>query len=103
MPRTTLSANNRHASRGSMTMETWCSPATQLRASEAAEHRPRQDSGLGQYRSVAMPHECRTSLFGLRAVLCDRLGTRYNAGRIVRDLQVHTSCQPERALAGEGN
>src|SRR5450759_3084813 len=48
-----------------------------------------------------MPHQCRTSLFGLGVALCDRSGTRYNAGRIVRDLQVHTSCRPESVPAGE--
>jgi hypothetical protein len=41
------------------------------------------------------------ALFGSRVVFCGRLGIRYNAGQMVRDLQAHISCQSEGALAGE--
>src|SRR5450759_5830679 len=67
------------------------------------ERRSPRHSGPGQYRSVAMPRTCKTTLCGLRVVLCDRLGIRYNAGQMVRDRQAHTSCQSESALAGEGD
>src|SRR5450759_814217 len=74
----------------------------QVHAGATTEHRSPRHSGPGQYRSVAMPRTCTTTLGALRVVLCDRLGIRYNAGQIVRYLQAHTSCQSESALAGEG-
>jgi hypothetical protein len=37
--------------------------------------------------------------FALRVALCDHWETRYNAGRMVRDFQAHTSSQSESALA----
>jgi len=53
-------------------------------------------TALGQQQSFPG-----VALFGSRVVFCDRLGIRYNAGQMVRDLQAHISCQSEGALAGE--
>ena len=53
-------------------------------------------TALGQQQSFPG-----VALFGSRVVFCDRLGIRYNAGQMVRDLQAHISCPSEGALAGE--
>jgi len=78
-------------------------PAKRRRAYEVTGRLLRQHSVPGQYQSVAMPRTGRTMLFGLGVALYDRLEIRYSAGRIVRDLQVHTSCKPESVPAGERN